>query len=45
MPKKSQDTKAPVKTTKKKDKKCQDPKPLTSEPPVYEQQMKNTDPK
>ena len=46
MPKKSnQDPKAPVKTTKRKDKKTQDPKPLSSEPPPYEQQIKTTDPK
>tara|TARA_R110000868_G_C10585586_1_gene739058 strand:+ start:216 stop:356 length:141 start_codon:yes stop_codon:yes gene_type:complete len=46
MPKKSnQDPKAPVKTTKRKDKKSQDPKPLSSEPPPYEQQIKSIDPK
>lgn len=45
MPKRSQDPKPPSKPNKKKGKKEQDPKPLSSEPPVYEQQMKTTDPK
>lgn len=46
MPKKSnQDPKAPPKPNKKKGKKDQDPKPLSSEPPVYEQQIKTTDPR